>query len=219
MRRYVIAVTLVSALAGCLGRADAGPILNADLVGGTSVVDTSNALGWTISGVSSSTLDAIGLFDGVTANPGNGRVQFKSNGSAVLSSTNYISILGEFLAPQIINSLSLANDFGDFANSEITSMELLLNGSSVGTWSGFNDNDQTNLDLVFAGATFGPVSTFEVRLTGSELGFDGNSELREVILDATVAVVPEPTSLILFGIGGIAFAGYRRRRKRNLSCS
>ena len=85
--------------------------------------------------------------------------------------------------------------------------------SSNGQGSEANELLQNGVSYIYRSAT-GPTTLTGTVVSQSSAGSTSNSSLPVSLSDPIdyVTVSPEPSSFILFGIGGLAFAAYRRRR-------
>ena len=150
------------------------------------------------SGWYNSDLGPSGLFDGITANPGNGRVVFYQ-GSAVLSRTNYISIGVDLKNSWVINSFQVANDFGGGTTHEMTAIDLIFSGDNGlikdFSFSGIEDNIIDDIDDIFVNENITGVTNIEFRITGNDTSTA--IELREFIMTGT-RIIPEPSGILLF---------------------
>lgn len=157
---------------------------NADLVGGSAALTLPS--GWTLRRASSFEQGAEGAFDGVSDNPGNGRLLFLRSGGSPLSPTNFISLTGTFVQPVEINAIRIAHDFGGIPASEFRTAEVdLVDGSGNVTTvfgTGLEDNIIGDIDDIATGLSLTGIVSFEVRLTGSEPD-QGGLELREIIFE------------------------------------
>jgi hypothetical protein len=193
--------------------ASADVIGNADLVGGSPTLTL--APGWTeFSGVGF--LPISGLLDGVTANTGNGRWAAAQSTGSPLSSSNYHSIVLDFLSPYEITDIGLAHDYGGAASQEIQSMDVILNGPSgllaSFSVSGLEDNVISDIDAVLTAISVAPVTQIEFRITDSELP---NIEAREFVITGNQVAIPEPATVTLIAVSllPLGFVGWRRRRR------
>ncbi|BBM85656.1 PEP-CTERM sorting domain-containing protein [Candidatus Uabimicrobium amorphum] len=183
-------------------------ITNTDLVGGSAVV-TRLPVGWTDNG----NLPVSALFDGISANPGNGRVLFQ--GPTDLSDADFIGITIDLITPFEINSFQMAHDFGSSASQEVVSMDILLNGSEglIQSFSvdNLNDGNINDIDDVFVGQSIAGVTNIEFRITGNEAS--RQIEIREFIV--TGNAVPEPSTFILLTL--LAAIGFFSRKIRRVT--
>ena len=168
-------------------------LLNADLVGGGPTVTLPPNFG-NESGVEL-------LFDGMTANPDDGRyLTFRVSGGG-LSSTNFISIVADLTTPFTINSVKIANDWGSSAmSSEVTDMEIIFSnsGGPIADFTVFIPPDgMFDIDDVLIGINVGPVTSIEFRITGATLGFDA-VEIRELVVEGVPANVTATISGTVF---------------------
>jgi len=110
------------------------------------------------------------------------------------------------------------------SSSKLTSWQFAALTPNLGTFfGGFNVLLDGRLQLITAGfPQTQPVITrdvwnhFEVRYDFDTFG-DGNDQgfLDNVsIQDVSTQAVPEPSTIVLFGMGGLALLGYRLRRQR-----
>ena len=85
--------------------------------------------------------------------------------------------------------------------------------TSIGTVTqGVGGFTAQSISLASLGTTTGPV-TFRLYLFDNPAGTNGgnDSKLDTVVVNGTVAAVPEPASLGLLGLGGVALLGRRRK--------
>lgn len=90
------------------------------------------------------------------------------------------------------------------------SVVILLNGATVGSFAGFRSFATFALSSGFIAG----VNTLEFIVTNSNITSFNPTGLQVNITSATAnAVVPEPASIVLVSLGGIALAGFGLRRR------
>jgi len=139
--------------------------------------------GWTLDTSIPHSHEAGILFDGIDANPGNGRVVWRRNDGAELSTSDYIAITGQLKQPWIVTDIRVAHDWGGGSKAELTDVQVALsNGAeTLGTFSrgGLNDDVIEDIDEVATQRSVAPVTSFEFRITGGE---SQSLEVREIVI-------------------------------------
>ena len=191
--------------------------------GGEQFNGTGLGAGWTVSGTDIST---VGLQDPPTSfygtqgplpAPFNGRqfgyINLSFTDTNVAFATTDTGLLGN-LAANTVYTLSIAvGDRGGSTFDVDYSIGLLAGGVEVGTFTAGNPGSGAILDLVYTldtslfPAGVGDDLQIQLQANGASGGFD-QANFDNVRLDT--ASVPEPGSLALLGLGGLALL--RRRR-------
>ncbi len=111
--------------------------------------------------------------------------------------------------------------FGNFQNSGETALlsfpgstfaDLSLSDTMIAAPSAVNTS--TNPNRMFALSEFGvtePVSEFELTRPGSASNSQSNSSVASFTNQFSATAVPEPSSVVLFALGGLLFSSRRRR--------
>ncbi|MEK7641677.1 MAG: PEP-CTERM sorting domain-containing protein [Patescibacteria group bacterium] len=119
----------------------------------------------------------------------------------------YLSANGPGFGPFTINVLTtyLDNSYGDNTTANGAGVEGLS-----GVFAPFNNIGQNSQNIVFAGGDLNALGLYSFSLYATALGA-GSGGARVAQVDMAV-LVPEPSSLALFGIGSLVFLQRIRRR-------
>lgn len=191
--------------------------------GSTSLVTTTNAasgITLTMSGNWQATTDSSSSTPIATLGPGGNSAFaytnviddgiFMTNGAAAVA-TMTLTGLNDSLSYNFSFLGSFGRNDARWATFTIgaSSAQVLTSTTAASSDGIKNYNDDTVVSILGAKSSGGSLT---INMTGSQLINGGTPGAYAIINAMGIATVPEPTSLALLGLGGLAILGFRRRR-------